>query len=428
MQVSRVLKTTGMAMAIACVSVSTAMAQDLHERYLEIKREYDNAHQGKKYVKVQGVQAQLFPNATRVDPGLFASDHMAKPLAELTDLANDGGHDGQAIALGEKLAADSKATPYDLAKVFEALGLAHLDEHDSAKGIEYVRKALDENTLSNNDQYTLMLQLVDAQIDLGQPEAGLATLARLVAETGEDKPEYEGRRGHLYYQKKDYAAAAQALQKSIDQSAQADPFEQQMLMDSYFRLRQYDHAAKAGEAIVQAHPDDPSAMMNLVTVYRQARQVDKMLALLEETHRRGALTTEGYKVLYDLYARTKGREGDGAALIDEGLQKGILRPGEKVYMALAQDYCATHQIEQAIDAYTKADAVATDGEAALGLAEIYNLERRPAEARAAATRALQKGVFDPGWARIIIARQEKPFKWDGKKTADTSDWQPWDSH
>ncbi|HTA66060.1 MAG TPA: hypothetical protein VK753_11195 [Xanthomonadaceae bacterium] len=428
MQLPRMVKMAGLAMAIAMVPAAVATAQELHDRYLEIKKQYEKDHPGKTYTNLPTVK--LFPNATRVDPGLTASDHMVKPLVQLTDLINYYGHDAEAIALGEKLAADSRATPYDLAHVFAALGQAHLDEHDGAAGVEYIRKSLDENALSNNDQYTLMRQLVDAQIDLGQPDAGLATLVRLVAETREDRPEYDGLRGHMYYMKGDYTAAAQALQKALDESSQAEPSWQQMLMDSCVQLRQYDRAAKVGETILHAHPDDPSAVMKLVAIYQQARQVDKVQALLEDAHRRGALTTaDGYEALYDLYSRTKGREGDGVALMNEGLQKGILQPSERVYVVLARGYESIHQPAQAIDAYAKADAAATDGEAALDLAELYSLQGRSVEARAAAIRALQKGVIDPGWARVIISRQDRSSSPEqGTANVDTSDWKPWDSH
>jgi tetratricopeptide (TPR) repeat protein len=69
---------------------------------------------------------------------------------------------------------------------------------------------------------------------------------------------------------------------------------------------------------------------------------------------------------------------------------------------LAEDYYFTNQIPQAIDAYKKADAISTDGEAALNLAKVYNNQGQSAEAKAAAERALQKGVRRPEEAHVII--------------------------
>jgi tetratricopeptide (TPR) repeat protein len=105
-----------------------------------------------------------------------------------------------------------------------------------------------------------------------------------------------------------------------------------------------------------------------------------------------------------LYSNIKGRENDSAAVINEGLQKGILQPNAEVYTVLAEDYYFTNQIPQAIEAYKKADAVSTDGEAALNLAKVYNNQGRAAEAKVAAEHALQKGVKQPEEARGIIDR------------------------
>jgi len=402
MRFPRILKAASLAIAIAaCVAPSIAQED-----------KPDTAQTVKKHVKA----VPLFPNATRREPGLgISSADMDAEVTKLLALVNSHKNDDEAIAMGEKIAANHDANHYDRAIAFQAVGYAYLDKRDNAKGVEFLQKSLAENALSNNEHYLMMLQIAKSQIAAGQADAGLATLDRVVAETKLDKPEYSGIRGRVAYIKKDYAAAAAAFQKSIDGSAQPDPNEQQMLLMSYVEINQPERAQKIAEDIAHAHPDDKAAVMNLATIYQKVGKPEKSAVVLDDARKRGMLTDAAdYRRLYALYSNIKGRESDSAAVITEGLQKGILQPGAEVYLVLADDYYFTNQIPQAIDAYKKADAASTDGEAALKLAKVYNNQGQAAEAKAAAERALQKGIKQPAEAHGIIDRAgtatKKPVK------------------
>ncbi len=408
MQIRSTFKTAALSLAIAVCMVPAAFAQaDFHTR---------DASKTATKKQAKDDTAALFPNATRAEPEGSVSPSLGKPINDLLALVNVRGHEDEVLATGEKLAASPDAKPYDLAYIYEALGYACLNKNDTAKGIDYLQKSIGENTLPNNDQYQLMLLIARAQIKAGQSDAGLATLARVVAETKQDKPEYDGLRGSAAYAKKDYAAAAPALQKAVDGSTKPDTAMQQMLMASYLELKQPARAEKLGEDILHAHPGDKDAIMNLVTVYQQAGHTDKAVALLDDTRKSGQLKDpEGYRTLYVLYSKITGHEKDSIAVINEGLQKGVLQPSAEVYTVLADDYYFTNQIPQAIDAYKKADAASTNGEAALNLAKIYNNQGQAAEAKATAERALQKGVKRPEEARVIIDHAGTATRKPGKK-------------
>jgi tetratricopeptide (TPR) repeat protein len=365
----------------------------------------------KRPVKV----VQMYPDATRKDPGIQASPEMVKNILQMHKLVDAKSND-EAIALGEKMLADPKANHFDRAAAYQGIGYANFSKQDFAKAAENLQSCVAENGLPNNDQYQTMLNLAKAQIASGQADAGLATLARLVTETKLDKPEYNGIRGRASFMKKDYASAAQALQKSVDAATKPDLSEQQMLFASYYELKQPDRAEKIAQAIVAANPDDKAAILNLAAAYQEAGQSDKAAEQLDGARKRGLLTdAKDYRQLYVLYSNIKGRENDSISVINDGLQKGILQPNAEVYTSLAEDYFFTNRFPQAIDAYRKADAVSTDGEAALNLAKVYNNQGQAAEAKAAAERALQKGVKNPADARGIIERAGGTTKKPAKK-------------
>lgn len=401
-----ILKIAMLAAALSAVYAPALQAQDPGDYGA-------SASGGKGHKKL----IPMFPNATRSDPTIgISSTDMDQAITKLLAVVNANKNYDEAIAMGEKIVGNHDANHYDRALAEQAIGYSYLNKGDRAKGIEYMQKAIAENALPNNEYYPLMLQVAKTQIAAGQPEIGLATLDRVIAETRLDKPEYNAIRGRVYFGRKDYAAAAQALQKAVDAGLQPDPAVQQMLMASYFELKQPDRAAKIAQDIVHAHPDDKSAILNLAAVYQQAGQPDKAAAQLDDARKRGLLTdAKDFRQLYVLYSNIKGREKDSIAVINEGLQKGVLQPSAEVYTALAEDYYFTNQPAQAIDTYRKADAASTDGEAALNLAKVYNNQGQAVEAKASAERALQKGVKNPAEARGIIERASGVSRQPGKK-------------
>ncbi|HLM52854.1 MAG TPA: hypothetical protein VK325_04515, partial [Pseudoxanthomonas sp.] len=146
------------------------------------------------------------------------------------------------------------------------------------------------------------------------------------------------------------------------------------------------------------------AQMNLANVYLQADQYDKAVAVLERLRTSGQMTDErDYRQLYSSYANMDGKEREVIAVINEGLEKGILKPDQQTYLALAQSYYYSDQIQPAIEAWQKAAPLSQDGETYLNLAKVLWQENRIPEAKQAAKAALDKGLRKPEEARKILA-------------------------
>lgn len=110
----------------------------------------------------------------------------------------------------------------------------------------------------------------------------------------------------------------------------------------------------------------------------------------------GQLTDEKeYRQLYITYANMDGKEKDVISVVNEGLQKGLLKQDYQTYLALAQAYYYSEQVPQAIEAWQKAAPLAKDGETYLNLARVLWQEGRIPEAKTAAQAALNKGLKKP---------------------------------
>lgn len=346
-----------------------------------------------------------YPDATREEPEAKASAKLSKDLKKIFD-AYEEGDSAKVVPLADEMIANDKANAYERS-IAARLAAASLVGEDDAKAIAYLQKAVDTNGLSNNEHYDSMLMLGQLQMQADNDVQGLATLDKLVAETKTTDPVVQAIRGNALYRLERYPEAITALRQAIDTAgAEADPQWQQLLMAAYFDSDQAGEAAKIAEAALAANPDDKKLQMNLASIYMQAGQDDKAVALLEKMRAKGQLTEErDYRNLYALYLNSEGHEKDGIAVIKEGLDKGVLKPDYQTYVALGQAYYFTDQPAEAIENYRKAAPLAPDGETYLNLARILWGEGQLGEAKQAAQKALDKGVKKPEEARKILAQK-----------------------
>jgi tetratricopeptide (TPR) repeat protein len=165
----------------------------------------------------------------------------------------------------------------------------------------------------------------------------------------------------------------------------------------------WDHLETA-EGDFRPEAGDKKAQLNLASVYLQADKFDQAAAILEKLRSSGQMTDEKeYRQLYTTYANMDGKEKEVIAVINDGMQKGVLKPDQQTYLALAQSYYYSDQIAPAIEAWQKAAPMSKDGETYLNLAKVLWQEDRIPEAKQAAKSALEKGVKKPEEAKKIIA-------------------------
>jgi tetratricopeptide (TPR) repeat protein len=345
--------------------------------------------------------AARFPNAKREEPEAKASAKRSGQLKKMFD-AYENDEAAATINVADAIIADADANAYEHAIAARMAGATLLNT-DDARAMSYLKRAVDFNGLSNNEHYESMLLLGQLQLQQERYAEGLATIDRFLGETASQAPEHLVIKGNALYRLERYPEAAAILKQAVQGSPQPKADWLQLLMGVYFDMNQPAEAAKIAEELSAKNPADTSLQMNLASIYMQGGQADKAAAILEKLRAGGQLKTEkDYRNLYVLYLNAEGKEGEAAKIINEGLEKGFLKPDYQTYNALAQAYWFSEQAEAAIDAYHKAAPMAPDGEAYLNLARALSNEGRTAEAREAAKQALAKGVKKPEDASRII--------------------------
>ena len=359
----------------------------------------------------------LYPDATRQEPEAKGSPKVQTKLNKLIEAYNkalEQEDEAKATAgyttartLADEIIANGSANAYDKALAAQIASQAALNTDDEAAAEGYLKQAIDANALGNNQHFQLMLQLAQLQLQKDDYTNGFATLDKYLAESKSKRPADFAFKGQYLYQADRFAECIPPLKQAIETSTNPEDKVDnwtQILMVCYQEAGQLAEAVKVAEQLAAKSPNDKRAQMNLASIYLNSEQEAKAAAVLEKLRAAGLMTEEkDYRQLYLTYANMDGKEKDVIAVINEGLQKGVVKPDYQTYLALAQAYYYSEQIPQAIEAWQKAAPLSKDGETYLNLARVLWQEGRVPEAKVAARAALDKGLKKPDDAKKIIA-------------------------
>lgn len=393
-----------LAAAIGAVLVFGAVSQVNAQTAQDRAAERRAKQEGKKSTAAK--PADEYPNATR-QVEAKASSKGGPKLQKMMSLYDDD-KGPQALAAADEIIATDTFNAYDRAFAAQIAAQIAYDADDTAGAKKYLQKAIELNGLDNNGHFGAMYMLAQLQLQDEQYAESLKTLDTFFAETKSTKPEQLVVKGNALYRMERYPEAATVLKQAIDASPNPKPEWQQLLMATYAESGNAGEAAKMAEAVAAKNPNDKRAQLNLAAVYQQGEMFDKSAAVLEKLRASGQLTEDKeYRQLYATYLNMDGKEKEAISVINDGLQKGVLKPDYQTYLAQAQAYYFSDQAGPAIDAYKKAAPLAPDGEAYLNLARVLWQEDRIPEAKEAAKQAVAKGVKKPDDAKKIIALPNK---------------------
>lgn len=348
-------------------------------------------------------QENRYPEAKRESPEASASARLAPKLEELF-AAYEAGDTAKTEALATEVVGNPRANAYEKSLAQRMVGAVYANE-DPEKALPFFEQAIAGNGLGNNDHYDTLFIVAQLHLQAQRYDRALATVDELLADSGSKDPQHLALKGNALYRMERYPEAIALLKPVVDADPQVDSAVQQILMASYAESGQAAEAAALGERVAAATPQDKTAQMNLAVTYLQSGQHDRAAEIYEKLRASGQLTDDrDYRNLFAVYANGEGKEAQALAVINEGIEKGVVKPDHKLHSAIGQMYYYADQPDQAIDAYRKAAASAPDGEAALNLAKILAAEGRDADSKQAAQQALDKGVAKPEEAKQLLAR------------------------
>ncbi|MFP7723312.1 tetratricopeptide repeat protein [Lysobacter sp. A3-1-A15] len=395
----RTLLASAIGAALLLGSVTQVHAQSAADRVKqERERRAAEAAENK-----QDVAAETYPNAKRQPSKVKASARMSPKLQKMVDLYDED-KGAEARAAAEEIIASERSNEYDRAFAAQLAAQAAYDADDMAGAMAYLQQAIDFDGLDNNGHFGAMLMLAQLQLQEEMYAESLKTLDTFLDLSASSQPEHLVLKGNALYRMERYPEAVQILKQAVDSSPDPRADWLQLLMAVYSETGQEAEASAIAEKIGSQNPNDKRAQLNLAAAYQQADQMDKAAGVLEKLRAAGQLSEDReYRQLYALYLNLEGKEKNAAEVINEGLQKGILKGDFQTYLAQAQAYYFSDQTAPAIEAYRKAAPLDDNGATYLNLAKVLWQEERITEAKEAARQAKAKGLERPDEADQIIA-------------------------
>ncbi|MDZ4047909.1 MAG: hypothetical protein U1E00_06200, partial [Pseudoxanthomonas sp.] len=299
---------------------------------------------------------EAYPDASRESPEAKNTPRLAKDIQKMFDLYNEGEDMEGAIAIAEKLLANERAKAYDRGIALMIAGNAALGIDDYPRAIPYLERALQENSLPNNNHFATMHTLASVYAQEDMADKSIAMIDRMIAETNSKDPEVYALKAGVHYNAGQFEQTIEAVRKAIElNDGNAENNWQQMLMASYNELGREGDAVALAEQLQAKSPDDKRTLLNLASLYAQTGNNDKAAGLLDTARQKGMLTEQrDYENLYAIYLNMDGKESEAAKVIQEGLDKGILPADARTYTFLAQSLYFSDQIDPAVNAYKKA--------------------------------------------------------------------------
>ena len=327
-------------------------------------------------------QEVLYPNATRVAPKLdMTSAKEQKALNEGLD----------AVAAGDKAKAEQVLQPlvdgskskYVQALALQGLATIKYNDGDTKGAITLLKSSLDNGVMPNETYFQLEYELAQFYLADEQYQLVLDTVENWRAQGKREWANSYALEANADYRLQKYPEAIAAVKKAESLTDKPDPQWNQILMASYTESGQTDELVKMAQQELAAHPDDPATLTTAIQALQQAQKYPEAIQLMEAARAKGALTGEAnYVLLASLYFNQALTSDDpkpdatkAAAVVTEGLSKGIVQPTADTYLLLGKAEYEAGDTNQAMQAYNKALPLAKDGEIALQIAN------RPASSR-----------------------------------------------
>lgn len=367
-------------------------------------------------VYAKGQKAPQYPNTHREAPqNDLRSQRDSQQLQEGFNALNKGTNQKAGEILGKLLSHTS--SKYAKAMALRGLAQIKLNAHQYSAALPLLQKSLNLNSMPNNAYFNTMLTIAQIQAQSEQWKPALTTLKKWMKEGDKQSAKAYALQGNIYYRLNQYQNSINSMKQALGLSKNAPESWQQILMASYFELGQYAEAAKLEETALTIHPRDKKVLGNLVNIYIKANEPAKALVAMADAKARGVFSTEkDYLKLAKLYVYIAQNENDtkkekkeaiqAAQTLQEGINKGIVKPGLKPFKLMGNAYYLAGNYKQAMAAWSKASPFASNGEVDFTLGNVQMQDGQYRKGQATLHKALKRGVKHVGAAWILIGNAD----------------------
>ncbi|MET1254681.1 tetratricopeptide repeat protein [Aliikangiella maris] len=316
-------------------------------------------------------------------------------------LANDQYPEGiQAL----KALFESSSDEYVKSVVAMNIASAYSQQSDYKSALPYFENALSfgEGQLDHDRLQGLRVNVATLMYSVGNKQKAVELINDWLAKSIKDDPK-------VYYLLAAMKAEASKFKEALCPAYLAVKHEDKpkksyynILLLSHYEQKDIIGSTSVLKEMVEVFPRENSYWRQLSSMYLQLDKTKDSLAVMEMLYLNGGFETEtDYKTLSSLFAYEE-VSYRSAEILEEGLNKGIVKPEERNLKAIANNYRVSKEVDKAIVAFGRTAEAADDGEHFLTQADLYVEREKWTDAIKSLNKALKKGVEDTG--RVYYTR------------------------
>ncbi len=351
-----------------------------------------------------------YPNATRTEPkNDLRSRSDQKKLQEGIDALNSGDDAKAQQALQEVL--DKSGSKYAQGVALEGLANLKFNKQDYKGAIDEYQKLIKLNSVPNDAYFDSMYNMANAYVGAQEYQKALDVLKTWREQGKLDTAASYALEGNIYYRQQKYDQAVAAIKKAQSMTDKPKDSWNSILMASLAASGKGSEAASVVEQQLAKEPRNKKLAHNALVVYMQANQTDKALALLDREQKDGMITDENDYVSTARFYASLGQDAakpeiavNGADLLQQGLDKGIVKPTEANYKLMGDAYLIGTKEDKALGAYAKASPLAKNGDIDYRRAEVLGAQQKWKESKAVLEKAIGRGLTHKGKAYVLLGK------------------------
>ena len=304
--------------------------------------------------------------------------------------------DGAITILLEMLERQRRYNGNELGQIHQMLAVIYYnDKDDLEKTFEHyeqllaqvpeITEGLEESTIKTLAQLHLQAENFDTSLDY---------MKRWFALAYNPGPGEYILVGQIHFQRKDFPAAAQALEAAITLAGDRELTIREnwwaMLNYAHFEMENYDRVIEILEILVRDFPKR-QYWIQLAGVYGQEGQEREQLMAFEAAHVAGFLDKESDVMTFGGLLMQNEVPWRGAKYMQVGLDSELVERTPRNLQQIGQAYQLAQEVDSAIGVFEEAGEKSDDGEIYDRLSSLYLEKDEFSKCRTAAERAMEKG-------------------------------------
>ncbi len=317
----------------------------------------------------------------------------------------------EAKVILDELKASVKDNSIDKALTYQLIGYTEMSQNKYPAAIKAFKETLSYEDLPEKLRINIGYMIAQLYAAEGEYDKALDFAREWFVTLEAPTPEQYIFMANIFAQTKNYSEAVPYAVKAIDMSDAPKETWFQVLIASYFELKQYQNSEKYLKMAITNWSTKQAYWEQLASVYLIQDKTENALVTLQLAWKGEWIDKESLIQNMIQLAVNEGIPEHGARLLVEAMDRGLVPEDEKYVDSLANAWLAAKEFDKAVVSFERLSDLSGEAKPLEKVANIYMQQARYKEAEKAARAALSKESDKPGnlWFTLgmALASQER---------------------